>query len=56
MKFIDLTGQRFGKLVAKEIDHKQKDKIYWKCICDCGNDCVADGAKLRNGKKLIVDV
>lgn len=51
MKFIDLTGQRFGKLVAKEIDHKQKDRIYWKCICDCGNDCIADGAKLRNGKK-----
>lgn len=43
MKIIkDLTGQRYGKLVALEIDEeetkKQKNKgKIWKCACDCGN-------------------
>lgn len=36
---LDLTGQRFGMLVAIEIDNdktKSKKETYWKCRCDCG--------------------
>ena len=36
----DLTGQRFGRLVAisptKERD--RKGSVYWQCICDCGKE------------------
>lgn len=38
MKFIDLTGKRFGKLLVLEKDSNRKEKgTYWKCKCDCGN-------------------
>jgi len=34
----DLTGQRFGRLVAIEPTNKKKNgSIVWKCQCDCGN-------------------
>lgn len=36
-KFIDLKGQRFGKLTVLERDFNGKKQVYWKCICDCGN-------------------
>lgn len=32
-KFIDLTGQRFGRLTVLEYKGKSK----WLCECDCGN-------------------
>lgn len=37
-KAYDLTGQRFGKLVAieKTVKDKTGDKWFWKCLCDCG--------------------
>lgn len=43
MRLIDLTGQRFGKLLVLERDFEYQkknnyDKPYWKCICDCGNN------------------
>lgn len=34
----DLTGQRFGKLVALEKTNEKSGNSYkWKCLCDCGN-------------------
>ena len=34
----DKTGQRFGRLVVKEIDlNKASRKTFWICECDCGN-------------------
>ena len=41
-KFIDLTGERFGKLVViKRADSRmqpcKKLTTYWLCKCDCGN-------------------
>jgi hypothetical protein len=38
-KLIDLTGQRFGKLVVIERDYTRKNRTYWYCKCDCGNTC-----------------
>lgn len=45
---IDLTGQRFGKLVVREKLPPQKDgRTRWLCDCDCGNSCVALSYALR---------
>lgn len=49
-RFIDLTGQRFGKLVAIKPVGQAKGKQYlWECICDCGNTSVAIGSNLIRG-------
>ena len=35
---VDITGKRFGRLVAIEPTKERKRKsIVWKCACDCGN-------------------
>ena len=36
-KALDLTGQRFGKLVAISKAPSRSGKTYWLCQCDCGN-------------------
>ena len=37
-RFIDLTGQVYGKITVVELDHIDKENgHYWKCLCDCGN-------------------
>jgi hypothetical protein len=33
----DLTGQRFGRLVAVGIDDRGDRRTYYVCQCDCGN-------------------
>lgn len=52
-KRLDLTGKRFGKLVAIEVDEQRakesKKRRYWKCICDCGNISSVGADKLTNG-------
>lgn len=48
MKALDLTGHRFGKLVAIEVvytDNKRK----WFCKCDCGGELKATAGELRGG-------
>ena len=41
----DITGIRFGSLVALELNHIQEPKntAYWKYRCDCGKEYVARG-------------
>lgn len=46
---IDITGERFGRLVAVEVDHSGPGGRYWLCQCDCGNTAVALCADLRSG-------
>lgn len=49
----DLTGQRFGRLVAiKRLDEKIGSCFAWLCRCDCGNETkVSTNALLRGGTK-----
>ena len=49
---IDLTGQRYGKLIALyPIYSKDHNKhTVWHCKCDCGNECDIDMGNLRSGK------
>ena len=46
-KFIDLTGQRFGRLVVLERSESKNKRTFWKCMCDCGNICVVRGDQLK---------
>ena len=47
----DLTGQRFGKLVAIERVKKDKHNYYmYKCLCDCGNEKVIRSKSLSGGE------
>ena len=44
----NLTGIRFGSLVAVCPDHKGQDgTLYWKFQCDCGNTHVARGSTVN---------
>lgn len=47
----DITGLRFGKLVAIKPTEKRDNigRIMWLCKCDCGNEVVVSGYCLRNG-------
>ena len=48
-KFIDLSGQKFGKLkVIKKIENKGEN-IQYLCKCDCGNYIKIIGTSLRTG-------
>lgn len=35
---IDITGQRFGKLVVIRRAPSRSGRAYWLCRCDCGNE------------------
>lgn len=52
-KFQDLTGQRFGRLVAiKVVGKNSKNESIWQCQCDCGNKVnVLMGRLKRNRTK-----
>lgn len=47
MRKLDLTNQRFNKLVALEYSHKKGSKVMWKCRCDCGNITYVSVSNLR---------
>lgn len=50
----DITGQRFGRLVAIERVGKAKNgKALWKCQCDCGNICIRQIDSLSHKKNNI---
>lgn len=53
MKFIDRTGQRFGKLVVVEqAGRNASKKVLWKCVCDCGAETVVDSCSLVTGNTV----
>jgi hypothetical protein len=49
-KKVDLTGQRFGRLVVEaDTGERKKGYVLWKCKCDCGGTTVLDGWRLKSG-------
>lgn len=49
-KMLDISGQRFGRLVAIEhLRRKPSPAVFWKCRCDCGTETVARSQDLRDG-------
>ena len=47
---LDLTNQRFGRLVAISKAPSKNGKTYWLCQCDCGNQKEIQTGHLRDGK------
>jgi hypothetical protein len=50
IKVIDLTNQRFGKLIV--ISYAERDYLQrcrWLCKCDCGKEKIVDSGNLRSG-------
>ena len=56
-KYIDLTGQKFGKLTVIEraedyVSPKGKHVVMWYCKCDCGNTkSITRSGLLRQGTR-----
>lgn len=46
---LDLTGRRFGMLVAQYPCKTKSNKAGWLCLCDCGNTSVVLTADLTSG-------
>lgn len=47
---IDITGQRFGRLVVLAYADKDKNRnARFLCLCDCGKMKIINGASLRKG-------
>ena len=50
---VDLTGQRFGRLVAvRPTERRVGSSVVWECKCDCGNTAFANQYALKSGNKL----
>lgn len=55
-KGLDLTGQRFGRLMALKLGPRSRPtkrepngKRQWECLCDCGNTKLALQTNLQRG-------
>ena len=47
---LELTGQKFGRLTVISEAQQRKGKYpEWRCICDCGNECIVVGHCLTSG-------
>lgn len=49
-KFIDLTGQKFGRLTVIERTESSNKNIKWLCECECGGIVSVFGTDLKSGK------
>lgn len=47
-QFCDLTGQRFGRLVAVGVASRGRG-VKWEALCDCGAKVVTNGYALKSG-------
>ena len=46
--FVDITGERFGRLVAIS-PVREGGRVKWLCKCDCGGETITTSSKLRAG-------
>lgn len=47
-KFIDLTGQKFGRLiVVKRVVNSKWNEVQWQCNCICGNKPIVKSGALK---------
>lgn len=48
-----LKGLKIGMLKILELSHKTEKYVkYWKCLCDCGKEHLANDANLKRGMIL----
>lgn len=49
-KFIDLIGQKFGRLiVVKQIGRSKTGGALWLCRCECDKEVIVQSSNLKNG-------
>lgn len=46
---LNLIGHTFGHLTVKEMAFIKNKRTYWKCLCDCGKECIVSSKTLMNG-------
>lgn len=51
-EFLDLTGERYGRLTVIERAPNKHGRTAWLCDCDCGNKKIITGNMMRTGKTL----
>lgn len=49
---IDETGHRYGRLLVREYVEVPGEKAHWRCDCDCGNEFVTRGDRLRTERTV----
>ena len=52
--FIDLTGNRYGRLVVvnraeNKLGKNGRTRTMWNCVCDCGNAVIVEASHLKSG-------
>ena len=48
-KKLELAGQESGRLlVLYECGRSKNGSVLWKCRCECGNECIVRGDRLKN--------
>jgi hypothetical protein len=47
---VDLSGQVFDRLTVLPLYEVINHRVYWVCICKCGNEHLVSGKQLRQGK------
>ena len=48
--FIDLTGQKFGRLTVQSLSQEpRKSDTKWICLCDCGRTSTVGSQNLKGG-------
>jgi hypothetical protein len=50
MKFIDLTGRKFGRLTVLNRAENRGKRVAWNCLCVCGNNKIVLSTNLIDGK------
>jgi len=50
MPRVDITSQKFGRLVALHDVGSEKRERVWECICECGQFKTAMVSQLKNGR------
>lgn len=48
-KFIDLIGEKFGKLTVVSFVDKKGTRTYWNCVCECGGKRIVSNDHLKRG-------
>lgn len=49
-KPLNLTGKTYGKLTAIKIHKRDRKRVIWECLCDCGETTYVETSKLKNQK------
>ena len=53
---IDLTGQKFGRLLVLEKAKIRQGHTHWRCLCDCGNETFVESYQQTLTKEEFQDV